>query len=274
MDVKVCNLRSNDFEENLIYSVRNTGFAIITHHGIDHSFIKETQMAWKIFFLNNNSYKELYINSVDPNMGYKGFKSEKALGAEKADLKEFFHWKPGQKIPYEVSTLTQHMFYQLEDVSMKILGVLDRHYDIPNPGFQNSCLDSDNTLLRALYYPALNFDNESGAVRAAAHEDINFITLLVAASAPGLQVKDKNGRWHDVPHEDNSITVNIGDMLQLASGGMYKSTTHRVINPDNYNSDRVSIPLFVHPHSNTLLADGITAKKFLEQRLDKIYQKV
>jgi isopenicillin N synthase-like dioxygenase len=274
MDVKVCNLRSNDFEENLIDSVRNTGFVVITHHGIDHSFIKETQMAWKMFFLGDKASKELYINPADPNMGYKGFKSEKAVGAKKADLKEFFHWKPGQKMPREVWELTQHMFYQLEDVSMKILGVLDRHYDIPNPGFQDACWDSDNTLLRILYYPALDFGNEPGAVRAAAHEDINFITLLVAASAPGLQVRDKKGEWHDVPHEENSVTVNIGDMLQLASGGLYRSTTHRVINPDNSSSDRISMPLFVHPHGSTLLADGITAQKFLEQRLAEIYKKV
>lgn len=274
MDVKVCNLRSNDFEENLIDSVRNTGFVVVTHHGIDHSFIKETQMAWKMFFLGDKTSKELFINPKDPNMGYKGFKSEKAVGAKKPDLKEFFHWKPGQKMPHEVWALTQHMFYQLEDVSMKILGVLDRHYDIPNPGFQDACWDSDNTLLRTLYYPALDFKSEPGAVRAAAHEDINFITLLVAASAPGLQVQDKRGNWHDVPHEENSITVNIGDMLQLASGGLYRSTTHRVVNPDSSSSDRLSMPLFVHPHGSTLLADGITAQKFLEQRLAEIYKKV
>jgi isopenicillin N synthase-like dioxygenase len=95
----------------------------------------------------------------------------------------------------------------------------------------------------------------------------------VAASAPGLQVLDKKGDWHDVPHEENSIVVNIGDMLQLASRGLYKSTTHRVINPDNSRLDRVSMPLFVHPHSDTLLAEGKTAKQFLDERLAEIYLK-
>jgi isopenicillin N synthase-like dioxygenase len=271
MEVKVCNLRSNEFEQDLLDSVINTGFVVLTHHGIDHGFIRETQMAWRLFFLNPQEYKDTFVNSADPNMGYKGMRQEKAVGAKKADLKEFFHWKPGQKMPHEVWALTQHMFYQLEDVGSKILSVLDKQGS--RHDYQDSCYQSDNTIFRSLYYPAMDFSQEPDAVRAAAHEDINHITLLVAASAPGLQVLDKKGDWHDVPHEENSIVVNIGDMLQLASRGLYKSTTHRVINPDNSRLDRVSMPLFVHPHSDTLLAEGKTAKQFLDERLAEIYLK-
>jgi isopenicillin N synthase-like dioxygenase len=269
MEVKVCNLRSNDLENQLLDSVRNTGFVVLTHHGIDHGFIKETQMAWRLFFLRDQAYKDYFVNPEDSNMGYKGMKTEKAVGATKADLKEFFHWKPGQKMPHEVWALTQHMFYQLEDVASKILSILDLQQ--PTFGYEKACYSSDNTILRTLYYPAMDFSQEPDAVRAAAHEDINFITLLVAASAPGLQVKDVKGNWYDVPHEENSIVVNIGDMLQLASNGVYRSTTHRVINPDNSRSDRVSMPLFVHPHSNTLLAEGVTAQQYLNQRISEIY---
>jgi isopenicillin N synthase-like dioxygenase len=272
MDVKVCNLRSNDFESQLLDSIINTGFVVLTHHGIDHGLIKECQMAWKLFFLNNPEYKNSFANLADPNMGYKGMKQEKAVGAKVADLKEFFHWRPGQKMPHEVWALTQQIFYQLDDVGMQILHVLDKEAARKRGFYQESCWNSDNTILRSLYYPAMDFSKEPEAVRAAAHEDINFITLLVAASAPGLQVLDKKGNWHNVPHEENSVVVNIGDMLQLASGGHYKSTTHRVINPDNSSSDRVSMPLFIHPHSNTLLAEGITAKQYLDQRLAEIYQ--
>lgn len=270
MKVKVTNLRSPEFANDMVESVVNTGFVVLTHHGIDHGLIKETQSAWRLFFLSDQEYKNEYVNLTDPNMGYKGMKQEKAVGALKPDLKEFFHWKPGQRMPNEVWALTQTMFYQLEDVGMKVLKVLDQCVS-DFKGFQDSCWNSDNTILRSLYYPAMDFNAEKGAVRAAAHEDINFITLLVAASAPGLQVKDTQGNWHNVPHEQNSVVVNIGDMLQLASKGLYKSTTHRVVNPENSNTDRISMPLFIHPHGNTLLADGITAQQYLDQRLQEIY---
>lgn len=273
MNVKVCNLRSNSFANDFKESAINTGFAVITHHGIDQGLIREVQQAWRLFFLNNPPYKQSFVNVDDPNMGYMGYKKEKAVGAKIADLKEFYHWKPGKQLPTEVSALTQHLFCQLEDVSSILLSVLDTDN---NTGFsfRNACDESDNTILRTLYYPALDFSKEQGAIRAAAHEDINFITLLVAASAPGLQILDKKGNWHNVPHEENSIVVNIGDMLQLATGGFYRSTTHRVVNPDNNSSDRVSMPLFVHPHSNTVLAPGKTAQQYLDERLDQIYGRV
>lgn len=265
MEVKVCNLRSDNFALDFKQSVINTGFAVLTHHGIDEGLIRETQQAWRSFFLSEQSYKDRFINQKDGNMGYKGFGSERAVGARKADLKEFYHWKPVEKLPLELTALTTHMFGLLEDISGQILSTLEA-------GYRECCENSDNTILRTLYYPALkNINVEAGAVRAAAHEDINFITLLVAASAPGLQVLDHEGGWHDVPHEENSIVVNIGDMLQLASKGLYRSTTHRVVNPDGSSTDRVSMPLFVHPHSNTLLSDGFTAGQFLAQRIAEIY---
>jgi hypothetical protein len=103
-------------------------------------------MAWRLFFLNPQEYKDTFVNSADPNMGYKGMRQEKAVGAKKADLKEFFHWKPGQKMPHEVWALTQHMFYQLEDVGSKILSVLDKQGS--RHDYQDSCYQSDNTIFR------------------------------------------------------------------------------------------------------------------------------
>jgi len=272
MEIKVCNLRSNEFESDLVKSVENTGFAVLTHHGIDHDFIKETAMAWRLFFLNSQAYKDAYVNSLDSNMGYKGLRQEKAVEAKQPDLKEFFHWRPGKKMPHGVWALTQHMFYQLEDIGQKVLSVLGKHAGVGTK-LADDCFNSDNTLFRSLYYPARDFSKEPNAVRAAAHEDINHITLLVAASAPGLQVKDTKGNWNNVPHEENSLVLNIGDMLQLASGGRYRSTTHRVVNPDSSRSDRVSMPLFIHPSSSTILAQGINAQEYLNQRLAEIYQK-
>ncbi len=269
MKVQVANLRSETFEKDVIDSIINTGFVVITHHGISNDLIRTSQKTWREFFLENELLKNLFVNKKDPNMGYKAMRTETAVGAEKADLKQFYHWKPGQMIPRQLDIDTQRLFMQLNDVAGRILRVLDKD---SGTFYTEQCEDSDNTILRTIHYPAMDFDSDPGAVRAAAHEDINFITLLVAASAPGLQVMDKAGNWHDVPHEENSIVVNIGDMLQLASGGKYKSTTHRVINPENNTEDRVSMPLFVHPHSHTMLAPGITAGEYLAERIAQIYR--
>jgi isopenicillin N synthase-like dioxygenase len=265
MNVKVCNFRSNEFASDFKNSVRDTGFAVVTHHGIDHELIKRSQHTWRQFFLSEQEYKNEYASQEDGNQGYKGMKTEKAVGAKVADLKEFYHWRPGKTLPPQQFVETNKLFSQLEDVGLQLLDVLD---------WKACCDGSDNTILRTLYYPALkDCTVEPGSVRAAAHEDINFITLLVAASAPGLQVLDAKGVWHDVPHEENSIVVNIGDMLQLASNGLYRSTTHRVINPTDSRSDRISMPMFIHPHSDTLLADGFTAGQFLAERIAEIYGK-
>ncbi len=273
MEVKVADLRSNSFEKDLIDSIKNTGFVVVTNHGIANELIRSAQQGWRQFFLEDQFMKNLFTNQKDPNMGYKGIKTEKAVGAKVADLKEYFHWKPGQSMPALVWQDTLYLFHQLEDVAGKILRVIDdeNRKDGEYTNYVDDCYQSDNTIIRSLYYPAMDFSTEPGAVRAAAHEDINYITLLVAASAPGLQVMDKNGRWFDVPHEENSIVVNIGDMMQLASGGKYKSTTHRVINPENNTQDRVSMPLFVHPHSHTILAPGKTAGQYLSERIAQIH---
>jgi isopenicillin N synthase-like dioxygenase len=272
MNVKVCNVRSNNYSMDFRDSVVNTGFAVLTHHGIDQSLIQETQAAWREFFLSPTNLKEQFASATDGNQGYKGMKTEKAVGAKVADLKEFYHWRPGKILPPGVTSPTERVFAQLEDIGLRCLSILDYYNDFKT-NYTKSCDSSDNTILRTLYYPALkDCVVEPGSVRSAAHEDINFITLLVAATAPGLQVLDAKGKWHDVPHEENSIIVNIGDMLALSSRGLYKSTTHRVINPTDTGSDRISMPLFLHPHSDTLLTDGFTAGQFLAERIAQIYQ--
>lgn len=271
MDVKVCSLYLDSFRDDFVNSLIDTGFAVVTDHGISEGLIRDTAAVWKRFFLSGNEIKSIFVNEEDGNMGWKRMLSEKAIGATQADLKEFFHWKPKAKIPYDVSHLTQVMFSELSYLANELLEIID---DEEDTNYRFACKNSNNTLLRTLYYPAMNFDSANGAVRAAAHEDINFITLLVAASAPGLQVLDKAGVWHNVPHEDNSIVVNIGDMMQLASQGKYKSTTHRVVNPKNNRLDRISMPLFIHPNGDTELVPGTTAQQYLKQRLDEIYMKV
>lgn len=273
MKVKVCNFRALSFEKDFLDSIFETGFAVITHHGIDEMLIKEGQDSWRNFFLADKEYKEHYINKSDTNLGYHGFKKEKALGAALSDLKEFYHYSTGSLLPSGTEANSMILFSQLEDISLQLLKVLDKGHTGRSFSYHDACENTDNTILRALYYPALNFDMERGAVRAAAHEDVNFITLLVAASSAGLEVQDSKGKWHQVPHEENSIVVNIGDMLQLASNEFYKSTTHRVVNPSSNSSDRISLPLFIHPNSSTSLKNGLTAKEFLEERLGSIYMR-
>jgi isopenicillin N synthase-like dioxygenase len=272
MRVKVCSLTDQDFDTKFQKSLIETGFAVVTNHSLDYGLIREAQYAWRSFFLSDDPYKLAYKNSVDPNMGYTALGGEKAVGAQVADIKQFFHWKPWQSLPPEVDHITVSLYEVLEgSISRKLLNALKGIGG--NLDYSEVCQNSSNTLLRALYYPALNTcKSQEGAVRAAEHEDINFLTLLVAASAPGLQVLDSQGNWLDVPFEENSIIVNIGDSLQLASGGKLKSTTHRVVNPENIDTDRVSIPLFVHPRPDTILVPGVTAQQFLAQRLNEIYK--
>jgi isopenicillin N synthase-like dioxygenase len=271
MKVTVCNMRSSDFNAEFVESLINTGFAVITHHGVDLELVREVQTAWKIFFNKNRDYKTAFVNTKDSNLGFVGFGNEKAIGAQVPDIKEFFHWRPTEALPDEVRTSTEKLYYLLEQhIAGQLLQILDGVS--ANTKYAEMCKDSDRTLLRTLYYPALKDVKQiPGAVRASAHTDINLITLLVAASAPGLEVQDNNGAWHRVPFEDNCLIINAGDMLELASGGLFKSTTHRVVNPDDSNSDRISIPLFIHPKSDTLLAPGITAQQFLNERLNAIY---
>lgn len=273
MKVEVCNLRSKGFDKQFTDSLITTGFAVVTHHGVDFGLIKDVQAGWREFFTSAKSYKEGYVNISNPNMGYAQFGKETAVGAIKADLKEFYHYRPNEVLPPDPKVATEKLYSILEgDIAGQLLHAINGVGSDLN--YAKVCQNSDTTILRSIYYPALrDLEVQEGAVRSAAHEDINIITLLVAASAPGLQVRDINGEWHDVPHEENSIVVNAGDMLQLATNRVFKSTTHRVINPANSSEDRISIPVFVHPNSDTLLAPGFTAKQYLTERLETIYRK-
>ncbi|MGB7995352.1 MAG: 2OG-Fe(II) oxygenase family protein, partial [Photobacterium halotolerans] len=127
-------------------------------------------------------------------------------------------------------------------------------------------------LLRVLHYPPLKGEEELGAIRAGAHEDINLLTVLPAANEPGLQVKAKTGEWLDVPCEFGNLIINIGDMLQEASGGYFPSTTHRVINPEGADKtkSRISLPLFLHPKPDVVLSERHTADSYLMERLKEL----
>ena len=127
-------------------------------------------------------------------------------------------------------------------------------------------------MLRIIHYPPLRETDSPQAVRAAAHEDINLLTILCAATSPGLQASDVDGNWFDVPTDPGMIVVNTGDMLQMATDGYFPSTTHRVINPpdDKRKTSRLSMPLFLHPHDHVKLSESHTARSYLTERLEEI----
>jgi isopenicillin N synthase-like dioxygenase len=203
--------------------------------------------------------------------------SETAKNNDKRDLKEFFHIYPWGRYPAEVSDAARRYYQQGSALAATLLGWVEAHspaevralYSMPLPKMIEG---SDHTLLRVLHYPPLLGTEEPGAVRAAAHGDINLLTILPAATEPGLQVLGKDGAWHDVPCDFGLLIVNIGDMLEEASGHYYPSTVHRVLNPEGEGrfKSRISLPLFLHPQRDVVLSERYTVGSYFEERMNEL----
>lgn len=252
-------------------SFRETGFAIIKDHNISSDEIDRMYGVWTDFFASDEGPN--FAVKPGESAGYFGYKSENAKGSANKDLKEFFHAYQNKTLPNITEKETRDFQEKLIKMGSTLLGWLDQesegHVSFSEP-LENMIDGSDMNLLRIIHYPPLPDNVEPGEVRAAAHEDINLITLLVTGTEPGLQAKDVNGNWHDVPCKPGYITVNSGDMLSMASKGHYPSTPHRVVNPPKQeNRSRYSMPLFVHPRPDVLL-DKLTAGEFLDERLKEI----
>jgi isopenicillin N synthase-like dioxygenase len=252
-------------------SFRETGFAIIKDHNISSDEIDRMYGVWTDFFASDEGPN--FAVKPGESAGYFGYKSENAKGSANKDLKEFFHAYQNKTLPNITEKETRDFQEKLIKMGSTLLGWLDQesegHVSFSEP-LENMINGSDMNLLRIIHYPPLPDNVEPGEVRAAAHEDINLITLLVTGTEPGLQAKDVNGNWHDVPCKPGYITVNSGDMLSMASKGYYPSTPHRVVNPPKQeNRSRYSMPLFVHPRPDVLL-DKLTAGEFLDERLKEI----
>ena len=252
-------------------SFRETGFAIIKDHNISSDEIDRMYGVWTDFFASGEGPN--FAVKPGESAGYFGYKSENAKGSANKDLKEFFHAYQNKTLPNITEKETRDFQEKLIKMGSTLLGWLDQesegHVSFSEP-LENMIDGSDMNLLRIIHYPPLPDNVEPGEVRAAAHEDINLITLLVTGTEPGLQAKDVNGNWHDVPCKPGYITVNSGDMLSMASKGYYPSTPHRVVNPPKQeNRSRYSMPLFVHPRPDVLL-DKLTAGEFLDERLKEI----
>lgn len=272
--VETADLKDYNWPEVVRRSFKNTGFAVLKNHDLPKNIIEAAYSQWEDFFSNETKFR--YVKN-DGNSGYFPMGSENAKDYKIKDLKEFYHaFSPFDSVPNGVSQITtQSLGFKLIEIGRKILWEIQK--DIPKEMAQlhgenlhNMAKYSNQTLLRVLHYPPVPYDVEPGAVRAAAHEDINLITLLIAATQPGLQVQDLAGNWHDIECEPGTIVVNVGDMLQEASGGVFKSTSHRVINPEGPNVSRYSMPLFMHPRPECVLSEKYTAEQYLKERLKEL----
>jgi isopenicillin N synthase-like dioxygenase len=279
-DFALIDHRAADAPQRLCDSLRDTGFAVLVNHPIEGSLIQEIYAEWLAFF--DSEAKHAYALDPQRQDGYVSAQvSETAKGHTQKDLKEFFHHYPWGRYPSEVSDAARRYARQAEALAAQLLGWVEAHsppevrarYSEPLP---QMIAGSDQTLLRILRYPPLRGDEPAGALRSAPHEDINLLTLLPAASEPGLQVRARDGRWLDVPCARDSahslLVINIGDMLQEASGGHYPSTTHRVLNPQGEGAQRsrISLPLFLHPRPQVRLSARHTAGSYLLERLREL----
>lgn len=275
MNVKTVNFKNPNAAREFTTSLRDTGFAVITDHILPGDLIQNVIKEWEGFFGSDEKFK--YTFDPTRQSGYFPFKSENAKGYSKKDLKEFYHYYPWGELPSSTQHYTLQMYRILNEMASKLLAWIDEStpaevrskFSMPLP---KMIVDSQEILLRTIHYPPLTGAEEEGAVRAAAHEDINLITLLPSASAPGLQALDLAGNWHDVPCDPGMIVVNSGDMLKEASGGYYPSTTHRVVNPTGpaARDPRFSMPLFLHPRKEVRLSERHTAGSYLTERLREI----
>jgi isopenicillin N synthase-like dioxygenase len=261
--------------ERFCRSISDTGFVVLHGHGISRALIEDTYAAWRGFFASPSKLDFRY--NSDTQDGYFPAALEAARGYPAKDLKEFFHFHPWGHHPGAVRAATARLHDELLALSVTLLGWLEEAAPPPvRAGFSaplaGMIADSPDTVLRVLHYPPLTLDEPPLAMRAAPHEDINLITLLPAATEPGLEVRDASGSFHAVRCDVDGIVVNTGDILELCSRGYYRSTTHRVVNPSGEDARRarMAIALFVHPHPSVQISETHTAGSYLRQRLREI----
>jgi|TARA_Y100000994_G_scaffold33449_1_gene23687 isopenicillin N synthase-like dioxygenase len=273
-EILTIDYQSSNLGSSLTKSLKNTGFAVIKNHPISKILISSIYDEWKSFF--NSNAKHNYLFHKVKQDGYFPYLSENAKGSQAKDLKEFYHIYDWGRYPSEISDKTNELITEFKVMAKNILSEINvnsplevqNKFSIPLDTMINQ---SPQNLLRIIHYPPVLDDNNSGSIRAGAHEDINLITLLVAGSQPGLQVLKQDNTWMDVSTSKDYIVINVGDMLQECSGGYYPSTTHRVLNPKyDYHTSRYSMPFFVHARDEVVLSDKYTSKSYLEERLKEI----
>jgi len=289
------------FVETLGKAYEEIGFVSVTDHGIDEDLIDRLYHNVKDFFrLPSDDKKKYEIEGLAGQRGYTSFGKESAKGSDVPDLKEF--WQQGQYVEngakeseeYPENVMVEELpefndvlykaYRQFEKAGGALLQAIATYLGIDKNYFDNK-ITSGNSILRCIHYPPIKNEPKS-AVRAEQHEDINLITLLVGASAEGLQLLTKQDEWMPINAGPGQIVVNVGDMLQRLTNNKLRSTTHRVVNPprEMWGTSRFSIPFFLHPRGemkldcledciteeNPLNYEPITAGGYLRERLIEI----
>lgn len=293
-----------NFVKALGDAYQNIGFVAIKNHGLTDEMTTSLYEAIQAFFVLPEAIKKKYeIPELAGQRGYIGKGKEHAKGRSVGDLKEFYH--VGQQVtdhdpirheypenvwPEEVPEMKKvalSVYKTLEETGKKMLQAIALHLELDEGYFEDK-VHNGNSILRPIHYFPIENPHEvpADAVRAAEHGDINLITLLMGASADGLQVLRRDGHWIPITALPDQIVVNVGDMLARLTNNRLKSTIHRVVNPpkEKMGSSRYSIPFFMHPRSDmdlTCLPEcideehpkqytDITAGQFLEERLAEI----
>jgi isopenicillin N synthase-like dioxygenase len=277
MYVKTVDYRSSQAAQEFAESLRDTGFAVLSHHPLPPALVEEVYKDWKDYFEHDAKFDDLFNPNERRQVGYFPFKAENAKGYSAKDLKEFYHYRDERNLPKGMGRNTQLLFEALLSLSQEIFQWIEAElpHDVAKAlsmPLTQMMEGSDMNVLRVLHYPPITTQEEEGAVRAAAHEDINLLTLLPAATTSGLQVLDRAGKWHEVSCDYGTLVCNAGDLLQLATRGFYRSTTHRVTNPvgDAAKQSRYSLPLFLHPRNEVQLSETHTAGSYLDERFREI----
>ena len=276
MSLDILTIDYNDSDADRLFekSLKNTGFAVIKDHPIDKDLIGEVYKEWENYFSSES--KNNYMFDEVKQDGYFPYLTENAKGSTAKDLKEFYHIYEWGRKPHMIGPKTMYLYKELTNIASTLLSWIQKNspenvsklFSVP---LKDMIYKSQYNLLRIIHYPPLSGNEELNSIRAAAHEDINLLTVLVAGSQPGLQVLDNNENWLDVTTDKNTIVINSGDMLNMASDNYYPSTTHRVINPDPHsNVSRYSMPLFLHPRDEVILNKNYTAGTYLQERLEEI----
>ncbi len=281
------------FSDALMQGFQDYGFVILADHGVSEDLLEHAYQHAEEVFALPYALKRHYAAGM---RGYTPLGTEHARDSSLPDLKEF--WQIGRdpapglppedfppnvwpaEFPAFEKTFSA-LFSALDETGRVLLSALAPKLDLAADWFDDK-VAAGTSILRVLHYPPVPQDAPEGAVRSAAHEDINFITLLVAAKGAGLQLLDRDGTWLPVETEPRNLIVDSGDMLQRLTNGVIPSTTHRVVNPVGPNVSRYSMPFFMHPASDVSLeclpsceGDGakwpqITAGEFLAERLREI----
>lgn len=276
----------------------NIGFVALSGHFLSDELVSDLYEEIKTFFDQPQAIKDNYeIEGIGGQRGYTSFGKEHAKGRKEGDLKEFWHFgqyvenNPELEAEYPDNVLVSEQpkfneigketYKMLEKTAKHVLRALALHLGLEEAYF-DAFIHNGNSILRPIHYPPIASEPKN-AVRAAAHGDINLITLLMGAHGKGLQVKNHNGEWVDAIAKPDQLMINVGDMLSRLTNNKLKSTIHQVVNPPKelWGTSRYSIPFFMHPISemplnclehcidahNPKLYEDITAGEFLHERL-------